>query len=136
MRLRCGKADRAGGFTLVEVMVALMIVAVAVSALLFQIMHNLDHAAYLRDKTLAHWVALNQLEYARIANQQSNQLPQREQSGEVAMASRQWQWRSVPKKTAAEGFIQLQIVVADSRDPDHPLATVTGLLDSFHGSLP
>ena len=40
------------GFTLVEVMVALLVTAMAISALSFQMAGNIDNIAYLRDKTV------------------------------------------------------------------------------------
>ena len=52
---------RVAGFTLLEVMVALTIVAIALSAMIAAAGKNSADVAYLRDKTFAHWVALNQI---------------------------------------------------------------------------
>jgi general secretion pathway protein I len=120
------------GFTLVEVMVALVIVAVSISALLVQIMGNIDNAAYLRDKTIAHWVALNQLELAYLENQHSNQLINRERSGTETLAGREWYWQMLPKETANEAFLQLQVSVRLDPDDEAALVTVAGLIDQFH----
>ena len=58
------KADR--GFTLVEVMVALMVIAIALPALLKALYQQVDGTAYLRDKSIAQWVANNKLAENRI----------------------------------------------------------------------
>ncbi len=120
------------GFTLVEVMVALVIVATAISALLVQIMGNVDNTAYLRDKTIAHWVALNQLELAYLENQHTNKFIDRERSGSEEMAGREWYWQIKPKKTAAEGFLQLEVSVRADENDESSLVVVMGLIDQFH----
>lgn len=120
------------GFTLVEVMVALAIVAVAVSALLVQMMSNVDHIAYLRDKTIAHWVALNQLELVYIENQHSNSMLDRTRTGSEEMAGREWFWTIKPVKTANKDFLQLQVSVALDQETDSSLVQVVGMIDPFH----
>ena len=119
------------GFTLVEVMVAFLVVATAISALLFQMMGNIDNAAYLRDKTIAQWVALNQLELAYIENANTNKLIESERNGQEDMAGRTWYWQMKPVKTQADGFIQLEVSVSDVEGEDG-LVTMVGLVDAFH----
>jgi general secretion pathway protein I len=95
-------------------------------------MGNIDNAAYLRDKTIAHWVALNQLELAYLENQHSNQLINRERSGTETLAGREWYWQMLPKETANEAFLQLQVSVRLDPDDEAALVTVAGLIDQFH----
>lgn len=124
--------DREAGFTLVEVMVALLIVAVAISALLFQMMSNIDNTAYLRDKTIAHWVALNQLELVYLENQKTDLLIDRERRGREEMAGRDWFWRIKPVQSLADGFVQLQVSVRLDDTDESAIVTVMGLIDSYH----
>lgn len=125
----------ASGFTLVEVLVALAVVALAVTTVLVSMMRQIDGTAYLREKMLAHWVAENQLELALLKNAHTNQLPQDTQSGNVEMAGSTWYWRAEPKRTAAQGFIQLEISVYASEDKNaSSLATLTAVLDQAHKS--
>lgn len=126
------KQHRQQGFTLVEVMVALMIVAVAVSALLVQMMSSVDHIAYLRDKTIAHWVALNQLELAYMENEYNNTMIDKARTGSEEMAGREWFWTIKPVKTANQDFLQLQVSVALDQETDSSLVQVIGMIDPFH----
>jgi general secretion pathway protein I len=124
------------GFTLVEVMVALMIVSVAVSSLLFQMVSTIDSTVSLRDQTVAHWVALNQLELVYLENQNTNKLPTDESSGSEEMAGREWFWKIKPVKTANQNFLQLSVsVYTEEDDEDSSVIVVTGLLDQFHRPL-
>ena len=127
---------RSAGFTLVEVMVAVMVISISISALLFQMMSTVDDTGYLRDKTIAQWVALNQLEQAYLKNSASNKIPDRESSGSETMGGRKWFWQMKPVKTQADGFIQLKVSVSLSEDDDSSLVTVTGLVDQFHDKAP
>jgi general secretion pathway protein I len=128
---RCRNA--AGGFTLVEVLVAVAIIALAMGALLVAMMRQVDGTAYLRDKIFAHWVALNQMELALLANAHTNQMPTEAFSGSEEMAGRTWYWRALPKTTANPGAIQLEISVSALEGKDQPvLASVSAILDSFH----
>jgi general secretion pathway protein I len=75
------------GFTLLEVLVALAVFAVAAIALMRVSESQLQLSSRLEDKTFAHWVALNM-----VSEMQSNQdWPELgEQTGKVTMAGREW----------------------------------------------
>ena len=120
------------GFTLVEVMVALLVVAMAVSSLLFQMMSTIDNTAYLRDQTIAHWVALNQLELAYLENQNTNKVLSERRTGKETMANRDWFWTIIPIKTANTSFLQLEVSVRAEEDDESSIVTVTGMVDQFH----
>ncbi len=75
------------GFTLLEVLVALAVFAVAAIALMRVSESQLQLSARLEDKTSAHWVALNMVSEMQ-ANQDWPDLG--EQTGKVSMAGRDW----------------------------------------------
>lgn len=121
------------GFTLVEVLVAVAIVALAITGILTAMMRQVDGTAYLRDKLFAHYVALNQMELALLVNAHNNQLPSDTASGSEEMVGRTWYWRAVPKKTGQQGTVQLEISVAEQEGKDAaPLASISVILDVFH----
>jgi general secretion pathway protein I len=75
------------GFTLLEVLIALAIVAMSVGALLGTITSSASNVIYLKDKTLAEWVALNRLTEVRI----DQQMPGKgNRSGNSVMAGQRW----------------------------------------------
>lgn len=124
---------RARGFTLVEVLVAVAIVALAVTGILMVMMRQIDGTSYLRDKVFAHWVALNQMELAVLANNYSNDVPKDVLTGTEDMAGSTWYWRAEPKATANAGAVQLEITVAAQEGKDAPVvASVTVILDTYH----
>ena len=94
--IRSGQEVRAGavrcgaGFTLIEVMVALAVVAIALPALMTSLYLHLDNTGYLRDKALAQMVASNKLEELRIVSHARQSLLQGRDSGQASMAGREW----------------------------------------------
>ncbi|GAC1457198.1 MAG: hypothetical protein PVS2B3_05220 [Steroidobacteraceae bacterium] len=78
------------GFTLLEVLVALAIVAVGMAAVMRTLASSADTVFYLRDKTFAQWVALNRVANLRI----TGQVPGVGNSeGDTDYAGRKWHWR-------------------------------------------
>jgi general secretion pathway protein I len=132
------------GFTLIEVMVALLVLALAMSALQLRIGQTLDSASYLRDKTIAQWVALNQLELLRISTRFGNAPPQQQLTGTAAMAGRSWYWVMTPQVAPAIALgtaainsptMVLITVSADNFEAarSSPLVSLTGVTDAWHG---
>jgi type II secretion system protein I len=58
---------RADGFTLIEVLVALIIVAFGMGAVLSALSSSADNISALREKTLAEWIAMNQIADTRLS---------------------------------------------------------------------
>jgi general secretion pathway protein I len=99
------------GFTLVEVLVALFIVALGMSALLGTMGSAADTAAYLRDKTFAQWIALNHLAEVRLAQN----LPNKGTSdGEVEYAGRRWRWSQEVTALDFPGMLRVDVNVQQS----------------------
>jgi general secretion pathway protein I len=117
------------GFTLVEVMVALAIVALALPALMFALQQQVDATGYLRDKSMAHAVAANKLSEVRILAVARGDLLKGLESGITTMGERDWYWWMESKLTEVPLFYRLQIDVAlDEEDAESPLYTLVAFL--------
>lgn len=96
------------GFTLVEVLVALAVVAIAMSAVLYGLGQGIDTSAALRDRTVALWVAQNRLAQHQLARAWPS-LDTTE--GVTEMAGREWHWREQVSATPEPDFRRLDIEV-------------------------
>ena len=124
-------ADRAAGFTLVEVMVALAVVAIALPALVFALQQQIDGTVYLRDKSLAHMVAINKLTEVRIMGKAREQLLKGKDSGISELADRQWDWQLSSTETDLPDFYRVEIKVSASETDDGTsLYTLVGFLSA------
>ena len=103
--------SRANGFTLIEVMVAMAVVAVALPALLFALIQQVDGTGYLRERTLASWVAANKLSELQLIVANSGTIPSGDLEGESRFADRDWHWSIEQQTTELPGFIRIEIAI-------------------------
>ena len=122
---------RAAGFTLVEVMVALAVVAVALPALLVALYQQVDSTAYLRDKSMAHAIAANKLTELRLISRARQELFSGNDGGVATMGDREWYWWLQSKPTEVEQFYRVEINVAqEETSRDAPLYTLVAFMSS------
>ena len=119
-------ADR--GFTLIEVMVALIIVGLAMMGAIQIVSQAAGNSGYLRDKSLAHWVAMNKLTEVRLLKTAA---PVAKSSDEVEMGGRKWKWTMNVTQTAVETMRRIDISVRPEEAAETVrLASITG----FYGT--
>ncbi len=106
------------GFTLIEVMVALTVVAVTLPALLFLLSQQIDGTAYLRDRSVAQWVAADRVAEVRLAVAKQQRASEGVIAGEAERAGRTWYWRSEIQETPVPGFMRLTVTVTAEEDGD------------------
>jgi general secretion pathway protein I len=101
------------GFTLVEVLVALVIVAFGMGAVLTALTSAADNVTRMREKTFAEWVGLNQLATERL---QATLPTTGTKDGDVDFAGKRWHWHEAVENMDLPGIRRLTIQVryADS----------------------
>lgn len=119
---------RSRGFTLVEVLVALAIVAIGMAAVLGTLTTSANTVSYLRDKTFAQWVALNQIANLRLSGQMTRT---GNSDGDTDYAGRKWHWRQEVNATEIPGVVRIDVRVrpADVKGDDNSgwYTTVSGI---------
>jgi general secretion pathway protein I len=125
-------AERPGprprGFTLIEVLAALVIVALGMLGVIQAVTQSARNGTYLREKTLAHWIAMNVITEQRLAASPPDVA---ETSDEVEFAGQRWQWTMRVTQTQVDSLRRMDVDVRHVDAPeDSALATVTG----FYGT--
>lgn len=116
------RAER--GFTLIEVVVALIVVSLGMLAVIETVGSTARNSSYLRDKTIAHWVAMNKLTEVRL---QANAPAIDKSSDEVEMAGREWRWTVEVKQTPVETIRRIDVSVRPAEAPEKSsMASVSG----------
>jgi general secretion pathway protein I len=107
------------GFALLEVMVALFILAVAAAALSRTAGQATDTAQQLEVRQHAGWVAHNQLSLLLLGTQEAL-------DGEINFAGQRFYWKATRATTELANFQRVTVKVSQPAQPDYILATLTG----------
>ncbi|HVF17830.1 MAG TPA: type II secretion system minor pseudopilin GspI [Steroidobacteraceae bacterium] len=122
------RASRNAGFTLLEVLAALVIISLGMLGVIEAISQTASNSTRMRDRALAHWVAMNRLTEVRL----QTRAPKIDKtSDEVEMAGRKWRWTMEVTETPVQSLRRIDIRVAEAdADEDSSLTNVTG----FYGT--
>ena len=103
------RSRRSAGFTLLEVMIALVIVGLTLLAMAGKMGSMLNAANTMRDYTYASWIAHNKITELRLANV----VPEvSSSSGEVRYAGVDWAWRAVVSETGVENLYRVDVSIS------------------------
>ena len=101
------------GFTLVEVLLALAVIAIALTALLKVTAQNIENTQRIKDKTISHWIAMQgvsmiQLNLLQVTSgQDSTQV--------TSMLNQKWYWRARVSSTPLKQIQQITILVSQKQ---------------------
>ena len=113
------------GFTLLEVLIALAVLAIGLMALIGTTGKSARDSAHLRDTTYASWVGLNELTMLRVAQSWPND---DSLNGDADMGGEKWHWKATMTKTSDPGLLRVDIDVSVPDKPDDVVTTVTGFI--------
>lgn len=113
------------GFTLLEILVALAILATAMGALIKGGSQSAATASYLRDKSYAHWVAQNKVTELQLAKKW---LTPGSNKGSSMMAGEEWYWNIKVAKTFDADVQRIDVSVRRERNGQSPLVTLIAFL--------
>lgn len=114
------------GFTLIETMVALVIVALGMTAVYMQLSQYASNAIYLRDKTLASWLGSNVVTELSI----QQQWPAiGDETQEREFADRIWALTIEISETEVDNLRRADVSVALADRPERIVHTVSGLIE-------
>lgn len=116
----------ARGFTLIEVVVALAVVAIGLLALAATTAQYTRQAAGLEERSVATWIAADRLAEIRL---QPGFPDTGTQHGTQTMAGRDWSWRAVISDAPGESDLRrIDVAVAPGPELEHPLVLLTGFI--------
>jgi general secretion pathway protein I len=114
------------GFTLLEAMVALVIVALGMMAVNTQINRYVVTARYVEDKTLASWIGTNTITELSLGAQWPDLGTD---SDDIDYAGRRWHVVTEVSETPVENLRRVDVAISASDSPDDVLHRVSGLLE-------
>lgn len=125
-----GRARRQNGFTLIEVLIATAVLALALGGFIAAGAHYADYARYIHDKTMAQWVAHNQLVKYQLADGWPSTGTD---EGNAEMGRRRWHWRAEisesPNPAVRRVDVHVYRIDAETRKPEaNSLATLSGFV--------
>lgn len=85
--------NTSGGFTLVEVLVALVIVSLALPALISSITTVVDATGRMEKKAYAGWIAQNKLQEIMITKDLQNEMPKSRLRDTLEYGGQNWDWQ-------------------------------------------
>lgn len=114
------------GLTLIEVLIALAIVAIAMTAIIKATSQNIRGTAYLQNKTIAMWVAQQTINEARIGLLVVPRAPDKLKE-KTTMLGSDWYWQLSQADTPNKKIKKIEVKVFDVDTDDDDMAPVISL---------
>ena len=122
----CPHNSRQQGLTLIEVLIALAIIGIALTAIIKSTSQNIRGTSYLADKTMALWVAQDVMNRAQVG---LLSLPDSDQVDEsTTLLDREWYWQAKQETTPNKHIFKISVSVfaQEPNDDATPLSHLEG----------
>ncbi len=113
------------GFTLFEILIALAILSIAMGAIISLASNQTLNAAHLRDKTFAHWLAINKITELQVTGDWPSK---GKKEGDEEMGQHEWHWVRTIIDTPDDRVRQVDIAIFRNKDDKNPVTTLTSFL--------
>ena len=104
------------GFTLIEVLLALAVISIALTALIKATANDVVYMQRIKDKSISHWIAMQGVAMVQLGLVEVK--PQQEATQVTTMLGQRWYWRAKLSATAIKSMQQITITV--SQTPSGP----------------
>lgn len=123
--LRRSPAQHVWGFTLLEVLTAMAVLAIALGAAIKAVSDGAWNATAIEERTLAHWLALNKIAERRLL---ASAPAFGARAGSSPFAGRDWHWTAIVSATADVATRRLQIEIRRQPGDAQPVLIRTAFL--------
>jgi general secretion pathway protein I len=107
--MTCQRPQRLSGFTIIEVIIAMLVIALGIGSLLTTLASAAENVGRLRDKSFAEWVALNRISETRLARPRPGAGVT---TGEIEFAGTKWVWKQEIIDQEIAGMLRIDVSVA------------------------
>jgi general secretion pathway protein I len=112
------------GFTLLEILVAIAILAVAGVAIMKSAAEHLNSLVIIKDITFSSWVAENRLAEVRL----DKKWPPSNKKGKMKLAGREWFWRQEIESITDKSMRKVTVHVLEREDSKESIYQLTTFL--------
>ena len=114
------------GFTLIEVLVALAIVAIALGTIIAITSQDIMRVDSMQKRMFANWIAQNKLAENRLNNIKNSVGTE---DGSITYAGSEWTWEIITSKSGIENLLRMDVTVSNANN-DTSIRKLTGFVYS------
>ncbi len=103
------KSYKPSGFTLIEVLIALMILAISLTAIVKASSSDIQNTSYLKDKAVASLVAINAFHLIQMG---AIAFSGTKTEQKTVLANKEWFWQAYKDKTKTDKISQVTLTVS------------------------
>jgi len=120
------KTGQQQGFTLIEIIVALLVISVALGAIITTTANSVKHGSHIKEKTIALWVAQNYIAETIIISKSKKKWPSTGfKFDTISMAGNKWFLKSQIKQTPDNNIRRIDVSVYSDKETENKIVSLT-----------